>query len=50
VVVDNRFAQETKDSLKALRDAIVAANKAFEALLTPKKVAELNEIVKGGRL
>jgi len=46
VVVDSRFAQDTQDDIKALRDAILQANKAFEDLLTPPKVAELNQILR----
>lgn len=46
VVVDNRFSQDTQDGIKALRDAILAANRAFEDLLTAPKVAEIAEIVR----
>ncbi|MDD3492007.1 MAG: hypothetical protein PHU95_01185 [Candidatus Thermoplasmatota archaeon] len=49
VIVDNRFAQDTQDSLKALRDAILATNQAFEGLLTPPKVAELRQILQDGQ-
>ena len=48
IVVDNRFAQDTKNDVEALRNAILAANQAFENLLTPPKVAEIAEILRGG--
>lgn len=49
VIADNRFADETQDDLKALRDAIISANDAFESLLTSQKVNEIAEILRGER-
>lgn len=50
MITDNRFADDTQNGLKALRDAIVKANQSFEGLLTPEKVDEINEILReGGR-
>ena len=47
-IADNRFSADTQNDVKALRDAILVANQAFENLLTPPKVAEIAEILRGG--
>jgi len=49
VIVDNRFSEDTQNDIEALRDAIISANDAFESLLTPPKVAEIAEILRGER-
>lgn len=49
VICDNRFSIETQNDMRALRNAIVAANEMFDELLTSEKITELNEILRGER-
>lgn len=49
IIVDARFSTDTQDSMKSLRDAIVQANRAFESLLSPPKVDEIEKILQGER-
>ncbi len=49
VIADNRFNDKKQNGIDAMRRAIIAANNAFNGLLTAEKIAELNEIMREGR-